>query len=110
MELVLEQVENTASTREVDLVRAWRSELDSYFARMKDFSVIEPDEVFRELSAMSARVSEIRGYLVRSQTRLANTFRTQEIDFFLQECDRQFKLYSRIMAIRTLDWEISRGA
>jgi hypothetical protein len=52
----------------------------------------------------------VRGYLVRSQTRLSNTFRTQEIDFFLTEADRQFKLYSRITAIRTLDWEMARGA
>lgn len=107
--MVLENTE-IAISREVDLVRTWRTELDSYFARMRNFASLEPDEIFKELSAMSARVSELRGRLVRSQSRLANTFRTQEIDFFLSEVDRQFKLYSRITAIRTLDWEMSRGA
>jgi hypothetical protein len=108
--MVLESVEHTALPREADLIRAWRAELDSYFARMRNFAALEPDEIFKELSAMSARASEVRGYLVRSQTRLSNTFRTQEIDFFLTEADRQFKLYSRITAIRTLDWEMARGA
>lgn len=90
-------------------VEGWRNEVDAYYVRMRDFGTIETDEIFAELAAFSARASEIRGWLVRSQTRASNSFRTQEIDPFISECDRQFKLWSRYQAVREMDFRLSGG-
>lgn len=95
------------STTPID---AWRAELDEFYASMQQFESYEVDEIFMRLAAFSARASEIRTNLVRMQSRASNALRTQEIDPFLTECDRQFKLWSRIQAVKTLDWEITRGA
>lgn len=93
----------------VNDVGGWRQELDAYYVRMRDFGTIETDEIFAELAAFSARASEIRGWLIRSQTRATNSFRTQEIDPFIAECDRQFKLWSRYQAVREMDFRLSGG-
>lgn len=77
---------------------------------MRAFDALDPVSIFKELAAISARASEIRAYLVRAQTRAASTFRTQEIDYMLQECDRQFKTWSRVVSVQTLDWEMTRGS
>lgn len=86
-----------------------RGELDGYYRAMQGFVSLEPDQVMLQLSAFSARASEIRTHLSRSDGRLSNAFRTREIEPFIDECDRQFKLHSRILSQRELDWRISAG-
>lgn len=88
----------------------WRSELDSYYSEMRKFESMDPVEVFLRLSAFSARASEIRSVIVRSENRRHTSFRTQEIDPFIDECDRQFKLHSRIQSTREMEFRISGGA
>lgn len=87
----------------------WRVELDDYYETMRKFQAIEINDIFMALSAFSARASEIRSLLVRDQSRAANGFRTQEIDPFLAEVDRQFKVWSRIQAINELEVRLSGG-
>lgn len=92
-----------------DVITAWRQEIDSFYGVIRQFNSYDSVEVMRNLSAMSARASEMRTRLVRTDNRRAVTFRTKEIDPFLEEVDRQFKIHSRIVAIQQQEWEISRG-
>ena len=84
----------------------WRAELDTFYDLMNDFGDYE-DEIFRSLSAMSSRVSQIRTQVVRKENRALQVFRTQEVDPFLKECDRQFKIWSRILTVSQHEWEIT---
>lgn len=86
-----------------------RFELDGYYSEMLRFRDMEPDEIFMRLSAYSARASYIRSDIMRAQNRTLTAFRTGEIDPFLTECDRQFKVWSRVFAVTSLDWNLSRG-
>lgn len=83
-----------------DSIFVWRDELDSYYQRMHAFPELDPSEIFRELAAFSARASEIRSYCVRMGSRASTTFRTQEVDYFLSEVDRQFRSWSRVVTVR----------
>lgn len=90
-------------------VSAWRNEFDSYYQQMHLFREMEIDEILMALSAFSARASEIRSQLVRVDTRLHTAFRTKEVDPFLEEVDRQFKLWSRVQSVRDMDFRLSGG-
>lgn len=90
-------------------IAAWRSEIDGYFETMRKFEGMDISEVFMSLAAFSARASEIRTLLVRDQSRASNGFRTQEIDPFLNEVDRQFKLWSRVQAVTELELRLAGG-
>lgn len=86
-----------------------RKEFDEYYSEMLRFRDMEPDEIFMRLSAYSARASYIRSDIMRAQNRTLTAFRTGEIDPFLSECDRQFKIWSRVFAVTSLDWNLARG-
>ncbi len=86
-----------------------RAELDQYFRAMQRFSDLEPDQIMMILSSYSARVGELRLQLVRRDTRRANALRCKEIDPFLEETDRQFKVWSRIVAIKEMEYRLSGG-
>lgn len=87
-------------------LEAWRGELDEFFEIMNDFGNNE-DSIFHDLSAMSARASQIRTLVVRAENKALQVFRTQEIDPFLKECDRQFKFWSRVLTVSQHEWEIT---
>jgi hypothetical protein len=88
-------------------ISGWRDEIDHYYLSMQQFEQCETDEIFMSLAGFSARASEVRTRLQRMQTRAATAFRTQEIDPFLEEVDRQFKLWSRVQAVREMDFKLS---
>lgn len=90
-------------------IKFWRDEITEYFTEMSKFSSFELGDILIKLSSYSARVSAIRNEVVRSAKRDATAFRTQEIDPFLTECDRQFKIWSRYQAVVQYEWEMSRG-
>src|SRR4051812_39893942 len=89
--------------RHKDHIDAVRHELDGYYGEMKDFAGCEPDEIFMKLAGWSARASEIRSQLVRQEGRRAQALRTREVEPFLDEIDRQFRLHSRVQAVREWD-------
>ena len=89
--------------RQRDWITSFQGELDQYYAEMQDLCVMDPVEVFMKLSAFSARVSEMRSQLVRVDSRRSSSFRTKEVEPFLDECDRQFKIHSRIQAFREME-------
>lgn len=82
---------------------AWRGEVDLYHEKICAFDEVEPDEIFIILAGVTARASEIRKELTRMPRRDANAFRINEIDPLISECDRQFKLWSRLVAVRGID-------
>ena len=92
-----------------DEVAYVRAELDEYYLAMQRFGELEPDQIFMALSAYSARMGELRLQLVRRDSRRCTSLRCKEVDPFIEECDRQFKIWSRIVATRTMDWEMTKG-
>lgn len=113
VKLALAEEQPTERSTKLERLSGWineiQDELDDYFREMKEFSGAEPDQVFLKLAAWSARASEIRSALVRQENRRAQAFRTREIDPFLDELDRQFRIHSRVVTIRQQDWEMTRG-
>lgn len=87
----------------------WRKELDEYYDQMQQFANREPDEIFMMLSAYTSRVSYIRSQIMRSNSRIMQAFRTGEIDPFINECDRQFKFWSRVQSVAQMDWNAQRN-
>lgn len=82
-------------------------EVNDYLRRLKDLNASPPVEVFQTLSAISARVAEIRNRLVRTDNRRFTALRTKEIDPLIEEVDRQFKFHSRIQAVRDSEMRLS---
>lgn len=85
----------------------WRAELAEYYADLKTLNEKDPVSAFQTLSSLSARVSELRAQCMDMDGVKANSFRTRYVDPFLEECDRQFKIHSRIHAIREMEFKLS---
>lgn len=92
-----------------DTMKGWQAELDSYYILMVEFAKMQPDEIFRHLSAFSARMNFIRTKIVRTDNKRWTNFRTKEIEPFLSECDRQFKIWSRSLSSYSLEFDMSKG-
>jgi hypothetical protein len=99
----------TAPRSEADVVEAIRAELATYLHDMSAFTGSEPDLVLQRLSAISARATEIRIHLSRSDSRLASKIRVSEIEPLIEECDRQFRIFSRLFSMREFDLKLSGG-
>ena len=87
-------------------LKVWQAEMDGWYATMLEFPNMEPDQVFVSLSAWTARASYMRSFINRSEQRTQQTFRTKQIDPFIAECDRQFKIWSRVFSVQSLDWNL----
>ncbi len=92
-----------------DWITNYQVELDAYFTVMNQFNMLDPVEVMQQLSSFTARASEIRATLVRVDSRRSTAFRTREVDPFIEECDRQFKIHSRLQSLRELEWKMAGG-
>lgn len=90
-------------------LQALQQELAGYLRSMQEFPSWDTDEVMRALSAMAARAAEIRLFCVRDNGAKANAFRTKEIDPFLDQCDFQFKVHSRIQSVREMEFRMAGG-
>lgn len=86
-----------------------RKELDGYYTGMRQYAQLEPDQVLLDLSGIAARLTEIRAFLVRDNSQQANALRTKEVDPLLAQIDVQFKLHSRVQAIREFDLKMTGG-
>ncbi len=100
---------NGLKTIDPSYVNTVQTELDGYYQVLKMVSKQNPVDVMQTLSAISARLTEIRSVLVRSENRMFQGLRTKEIDPLLIEVDRQFKFHSRIGALIQGEYEHSRG-
>lgn len=95
-----------ADTGDLDALRA---EVDQYYAQVRDLGNQESSEIFMSLAAITSRLSEMRKDVYRVPSRAYSAFRTQEIDPLLDECDRQFRFFSRAFATMELDAKLSTG-
>lgn len=86
-----------------------RSEIDKIALRMQDLPGMDLAEVLLFLASTSARLAEIRLWLVRSDQRWAQSLRTKEVDPLAEVLEFQFKCYSRITAIRQQEIDLVRG-
>lgn len=92
-----------------EYINNWLLELDSYYKLMGTFSKMQPDDIFRNLSNWSARASHIRSQVNRTNSKVFQGFRTSQIDPFLNECQYQFKVWSRVFSVAQMDASLSMG-
>lgn len=78
-------------------------EMDSYLEKMKSFCNMPSNEVLQLLSGFSARATELKIQLNRSEKAASKRFVEKQIDVFISECDRQFKVHSRIQAVQEFE-------
>ncbi len=93
-----------------DPVAIIQGEVDDYLRRLKTLNGLPPTEVFQTLSAISARLAEIRNRLIRVDNRRLTALRTKEVDPLIEEVDRQFKFHSRIQAVREAEMRLFGSA
>ncbi len=86
-------------------------ELDAIVASIRSFADQMPDQVMRSCAAYSARLTELCVLLhrVETQDRQYTRIRTQQVERFLAEIDRQFKIASRLVEVQRQDLDLLRG-
>lgn len=85
------------------------SEIDLMLRTVRSFWEMEPDQVMRMSSAMSARCTEMAVHLHRLEgKREWKQIRTMQVERLISELDRQFKISSRLVEIRRQDLEVAR--
>ena len=97
------------SVRPPNSISGWKTEIAGYYETMQEFIYTDAITVFQNLSQFSARASEMRSLISFSPGREETSFRTKIIDPFIEECDRQFKIHSRIQAINEMDAKLAGG-
>jgi hypothetical protein len=85
-------------------------EIDTMLRAVRGFWDMEPDQVFRMISALSARCTELATHLHRLEgKREWRQVKTQQVERLLAELDRQFKTHSRMVELRRQDLDTLRG-
>ena len=86
-------------------------EIDLIAAAIRVFHAKPADQVMRECSAYSARLTEMCVLLhrVEGQSRAYVRIRTQQAEKFLAELERQWKTASRLIEVQRHDLEYLRG-
>lgn len=85
-------------------------ELDLIAAVIRTFHRLQSDQVLRLCSGYSARLTEMQVLLhrVESTDRQYTRIRTQQVERYLAELDRQWKTASRLVEVMRQDLELSR--
>lgn len=85
-------------------------ELDLIAAAIRVFFRKQPDQVMRECSGYSARLTELAVLLhrVEAGNRQYTRIRTQQVERYLAEIDRQWKTASRLVEVMRQDVDLSR--
>jgi len=85
-------------------------ELDGMAYAVRSFALKQPDQVMRECAAYSARLTELAVLLhrVESLDRQYTRIRTQQVERWLTELERQFKTASRLVEVARHDLELMR--
>lgn len=86
-------------------------ELDAIMVSIRDFYSMEPDQVMAHCAAMTARLTELEVLLhrVEARDRQFKQIRTMQVQKIAEECERQFKIASRLVEVRRQDIESLRG-
>lgn len=85
-------------------------EIDLIAAVIRTFYRKQADLVMRECAGFSARLTEMAVLLHRIEgtDRQYTRIRTQQVDRFLSELDRQYKTASRLIEVQRQDLELMR--
>ena len=85
-----------------------QEELDGIAVSVRAFHLKQPDQVMRECAAYSARLTELCVLLhrVESLERQYTRVRTAQVERWLSELDRQFKIASRLIEVNRQDLEL----
>jgi hypothetical protein len=94
---------------ELIVLRSYERELSDYRSRVIDFENRDPADVLAAISAISARLSEMRAQLWRRNTHRAQNLRTREVDPLREDLDLQFRVWSRRIAVMEFDLRMTRG-
>lgn len=92
-----------------DFIEPLRTELTGYRTEMCKLKGHTTREVMVLLSGWHARATVMRAQASRSESRRANAFRTQEVDPFIEACDFQFRIWSRVQAFDSDEMRMARG-
>jgi hypothetical protein len=105
-EIAAELAAGTLISRE-----AVEAEIDLMLRAVRTFWEMEPDQVMRMCSAMTARCTELTVHLhrIEGSKREWTRIRTMQVIPLLAECDRQFKLASRLLEVRRQDIQLETG-
>jgi len=108
MEIVLKQA---VPVRPIPMdLASLQEELDEFYNEMQQFAGMDPGTVMVKLAAFTARASWIRSLIQRQvENRAWTKFRTTQIEPFIDECERQFRVWSRTFSVQTQEWEMSKG-
>lgn len=91
-----------------EVLGQWRPEVLGYLKEMYTFKdEIDAREILRTLSAFSARASWMRNLAIRSSQNEIIRFRLDELDPFLDEVERQFKIYSRLISANQFELDLT---
>ena len=103
--VILQPAGNLGSREDVE------RELDLIAAAIRMFHSKHPDQVMKECSAYTARLTElcVLLYRVEGQSRQYTRLRTQQVQRFIEELDRQFKVASRLVEISRQDIALMGG-
>jgi hypothetical protein len=87
------------------------TELDGIALAIRAFALKQPDQIMRESAAYSARLTELCVLLSRweSSDRQYLKVRTQQVERYLAELDRQFKIASRLVEVMRQDLVLMGG-
>lgn len=87
-----------------------QTELDVIAVAIRAFHLKQPDQVMREVAAFSARLTELAVLLhrVESSDRQYTRIRTQQVERFLVELERQYKIASRLVEVMRQDLELMK--
>lgn len=85
-------------------------ELDLIAACIRRFYRLPADQVMRECSGFSARLTELQVLLhrVEGRDRHYTRIRTQQVERFLKELESQFRTASRLVEVQRQDLELMR--
>jgi hypothetical protein len=88
-----------------------QAELDDIAAAMRGFHTKACDQILRECSAYSARLSELTVLLNRAEgtDRQYVRLRTQQVLIYLAEIERQWKTASRLLEVTRQEIQLSGG-
>lgn len=88
-----------------------QDELDGIATAVRAFYIKQPDQIMRECAAYAARLTELCVLLhrVESLDRQYTRVRTQQVEKWLAELDRQFKVASRLVEVQRQDIALLGG-
>lgn len=85
------------------------NEIDIVLRTLRGMWEMEPDQAMRMLAAITARCTELCVHLHRLEgKREWRQVRTLQVERVILECDRQFKIASRLLEVRRQDMELMR--